>query len=58
MTTTKESFRVNGELLLNKVKELIKEGNVRYMHQTLITADKGKCLPCSCIPTSDIILNV
>jgi len=36
----------------------IKEGNVRYMHQTLITADKGKCLPCSCIPTSDIILNV
>jgi hypothetical protein len=29
MTTTKESFRVNGEILLNKVKELIKEGNVR-----------------------------
>lgn len=29
MTTTKESFRVNGEFLLNKVKELIKEGNVR-----------------------------
>lgn len=29
MTTTKESFKLNGELLLNKVKELIKEGNVR-----------------------------
>jgi len=29
MPTTKESFRVNGEHLLNKVKELIKEGNVR-----------------------------
>lgn len=29
MPTTKESFRVNGELLLNKIKELIKEGNVR-----------------------------
>jgi hypothetical protein len=29
MSTTKESFRVNGELLLNKIKELIKEGNVR-----------------------------
>jgi hypothetical protein len=27
--TTRESFRVNGEILLNKVKELIKEGNVR-----------------------------
>jgi hypothetical protein len=25
----KESFRVNGEMLLKKVKELIKEGNVR-----------------------------
>lgn len=29
MPTTKESFRLNGEFLLNKVKELIKEGNVR-----------------------------
>jgi len=28
-TTTKESFRVNGEDLLNKIKELIKEGNIR-----------------------------
>jgi hypothetical protein len=29
MPTTKESFKVNGELLLNKIKELIKEGNIR-----------------------------
>jgi len=29
MTTNKESFRVNGEILLNKIKELIREGNVR-----------------------------
>lgn len=29
MPATKESFRVNGELLLNKVKELIREGNIR-----------------------------
>jgi hypothetical protein len=29
MTTTKESFRVSGESLLNKIKELIKEGNIR-----------------------------
>ena len=27
--TTKESFSINGEQLLNKVKELIKEGNIR-----------------------------
>jgi diacylglycerol kinase family enzyme len=29
MNKTKESFRVNGENLLKKVKELIKEGNIR-----------------------------
>ena len=29
MATTKESFHINGEKLLNKVKELIKEGNIR-----------------------------
>ena len=28
-TTKEESFEVNGENLLNKVKEIIKEGNVR-----------------------------
>jgi hypothetical protein len=27
--TTKESFKINGENLLKKVKELIKEGNIR-----------------------------
>ena len=29
MSTTKESFNINGEDLLNKVKEIIREGNVR-----------------------------
>jgi hypothetical protein len=33
---TKESFKINGENLLNKVKELIAEGNVRK----IIIADK------------------
>jgi len=28
-TFSKESFRLNGENLLNKVKELINEGNIR-----------------------------
>jgi hypothetical protein len=34
---TKESFKINGENLLNKVKELIAEGNVRK----IIIADKN-----------------
>jgi hypothetical protein len=29
MANTKESFNINGEDLLNKVKELIREGNIR-----------------------------
>ena len=29
MATTRESFKVQGENLINKVKEIIKEGNVR-----------------------------
>jgi hypothetical protein len=29
MSTTKESFKINGEALLKKVKELIEEGNIR-----------------------------
>lgn len=29
MATTKESFRINGEALLKKIKELIDEGNIR-----------------------------
>jgi hypothetical protein len=28
-TITKETFKVQGEKVLNKVKELVKEGNVR-----------------------------
>lgn len=28
-TITKETFKVHGEKVLNKVKELVKEGNVR-----------------------------
>lgn len=27
--TTKESFKINGEALLKKIKELVKEGNIR-----------------------------
>lgn len=26
---TKESFKINGELLLKKIKELVEEGNIR-----------------------------
>ena len=37
--TTKESFRVHGENLLKKVKELIEEGNVR---KVTITDKSGK----------------
>ncbi|HVZ97878.1 MAG TPA: DUF4342 domain-containing protein [Chitinophagaceae bacterium] len=29
MPATKESFKINGEALLNKIKELIQEGNIR-----------------------------
>jgi hypothetical protein len=29
MATTKESFSINGEQLLKKIKELINEGNIR-----------------------------
>lgn len=29
MATTKESFSINGEDLLNKIKELIREGTIR-----------------------------
>lgn len=37
--TTSETFKVNGEQLLAKVKELIKEGNVRKI---IIKDKKGK----------------
>jgi hypothetical protein len=36
---TKESFSINGEVLLKKVKELIEEGNVRKI---TITDKSGK----------------
>ena len=39
--TTKEEFKVSGEKLLAKVKELIKEGNVRKI---TIKDKKGKTL--------------
>jgi hypothetical protein len=39
--TTTETFKVNGEILLKKVKELIKEGNVRRI---TIKDKKGKTL--------------
>jgi hypothetical protein len=41
MTQHKEEFKVNGEDLLRKVKELIKEGNVRRI---IIKAKDGKTL--------------
>lgn len=41
LTKRKESFRVNGEDLLAKVKELIREGNVRRI---IIIDKKGKTL--------------
>jgi ferredoxin-NADP reductase len=34
----------------------IKEGDVHYIHKTLITAEEGKCLPCSCVPVSNVVL--
>ena len=39
MTKAKESFSINGEQLLKKVKELISEGNVRKI---TITDKSGK----------------
>lgn len=38
---TEETFRVNGEQLISKVKELIKEGNVRRI---IIKGKDGKTL--------------
>ena len=39
MADIKEEFKVNGEMLLQKVKELVKEGNVRKI---TIKDKKGK----------------
>lgn len=41
MTETKEEFRVSGEELLSKVKELIKAGNARRI---IIKNDDGETL--------------
>jgi len=34
----------------------IEEGDVHYMHKTLVTVENGKCLPCSCVPVSNLVL--
>ncbi|RYE14272.1 MAG: 2Fe-2S iron-sulfur cluster binding domain-containing protein [Sphingobacteriales bacterium] len=34
------------------------EGEVKYMHPTMIKPDSGDCLPCSCVPVSNIVLDV
>jgi len=34
----------------------IKEGEVKYVHPTLVKPGPGNCLPCSCIPVSKLIL--
>ena len=37
--TTTESFRIKGEEILNKVKELVREGNIRKI---TILINRGK----------------
>ncbi|MEW6617389.1 MAG: DUF4342 domain-containing protein [Patescibacteria group bacterium] len=39
--TTKEEFRVSGEEVITKVKELVKEGNIRRL---IIKNEEGKIL--------------
>lgn len=34
------------------------EGEVKYLHPTLVQAGKGECLPCSCVPVTDITLDL
>ncbi|MEO6150052.1 MAG: FAD-binding oxidoreductase [Mucilaginibacter sp.] len=34
------------------------KGEVKYMHPTMIQPDSGDCLPCSCVPVTDIVLDV
>lgn len=41
MTTKEETFKINGEQLLVKFKELIKEGNVRRI---IIKSKEGKTI--------------
>ncbi|RCH53755.1 hypothetical protein DJ568_16080 [Mucilaginibacter hurinus] len=34
------------------------KGEVKYMHPTMIEPAAGDCLPCSCVPVTDIVLDV
>lgn len=34
----------------------IKHGKIKYTHTTLAQPDEGKCLPCSCVPATDLVL--
>lgn len=34
----------------------VREGEIEYTHATAVTPEKGKCLPCSCIPASSLVL--
>jgi ferredoxin-NADP reductase len=34
----------------------LREGQIKYMHPTMVKPAAGSCLPCSCIPVSDLIL--
>ena len=34
------------------------DGEVKYLHPTLVQAGKNECLPCSCVPVTDIVLDI
>jgi ferredoxin-NADP reductase len=34
----------------------VHQGEIKYNHPTMVQPDKGKCLPCSCVPSSHLIL--
>jgi ferredoxin-NADP reductase len=36
----------------------ILQGEVKYIHPTMVRPMPGECLPCSCIPVSDIVLDI
>jgi ferredoxin len=36
----------------------IHQGEIKYIHSTLVQPANGRCLPCSCIPVSNIVLDV
>lgn len=35
----------------------IQEGTIKYTHPTMVKPNTGECLPCSCVPTSNLILD-